>query len=316
MRLCIITERIPFLNDAIILGGGPAGLSAALLLGRGRRNVVVLDTDEGRNKPSGASHSYFTRDGTAPAELRRIGHEQLRPYKNVALRKDEAVAVSGEIARFQVTTASGDRLDARTVIFATGVRDLLPDISGIDRYWGKGVFQCPFCDGWERRDQPMAILAPQDRVLESVNLYRVWSRDLTVLTDGGWEPDHELSAQLSDLSVEVLTDPIKSVEGNGSHADRIIFSTGRDLPISVLWLRPDNRAHSDLAFKLGCELYDAGQSSGLIKIEGAGQSTVPGVFAAGDIASPVHQVSIAAGSGSMAALGVTRLLISMDSGQR
>jgi thioredoxin reductase len=304
--------EIALRNDAVIIGGGPAGLSAALLLGRGRRQVVLLDTGEGRNAPSEASHSFFTRDGTPPAELRWIGHEQLRPYENVSARPEKAVAVSGEIGRFQVTLDGGDCLESRIVILATGVRDILPDIPSVARYWGKGVFQCPFCDGWEHRDQPMAVLAPPDMVLESVHLYRTWSADLTVLTNGSWELDSDVRERLAVLGVDIITDPIERVDGDGTHANRIAFATGRELPIAVLWLRPRQEARGGLAADLGCELYEAGPITGLVRIEGVGQTTVPGVFAAGDIASPMHQVSLAVASGTAAALGATRLLIQMD----
>ena len=299
-------------HDLVIIGGGPAGLSAALLLGRGRRSVVVLDTGEGRNAPSDASHSFFTRDGTAPAELRRIGQEQLRPYESVSVRPERAVAVSGEVGQFRVTLDKGACLESRTMILATGVRDILPNIPGMDRYWGKGIFQCPFCDGWEHRDQPMALLVPPDMVLESVHLYRTWSANLTVLTNGVWEPDRELSTRLADLGVPMITDSIEQIEGNGTHANRIIFSTGREQPIGVLWIRPHQQAHTGLAAGLGCELYDAGLITGLVKVEGPGQTTIPGVFAGGDISSPMHQVSLAVASGTAAALGATRLLIQMD----
>ena len=299
-------------HDLVIIGGGPAGLSAALLLGRGRRSVVVLDAGEGRNAPSDASHSFFTRDGTAPAELRRIGQEQLRPYESVSVRPERAVAVSGEVGQFRVTLDKGACLESRTMILATGVRDILPNIPGMDRYWGKGIFQCPFCDGWEHRDQPMALLVPPDMVLESVHLYRTWSANLTVLTNGVWEPDRELSTRLADLGVPMITDSIEQIEGNGTHANRIIFSTGREQPIGVLWIRPHQQAHTGLAAGLGCELYDAGLITGLVKVEGPGQTTIPGVFAGGDISSPMHQVSLAVASGTAAALGATRLLIQMD----
>jgi len=299
-------------HDVVIIGGGPAGLSAALLLGRGRRSVVVLDTGEGRNAPSDASHSFFTRDGTPPAELRRIGQEQLRPYESVSVRPERAVAVSGEVGQFRVTLDKGACLESRTMILATGVRDILPNIPGMDRYWGKGIFQCPFCDGWEHRDQPMALLVPPDMVLESVHLYRTWSANLTVLTNGVWEPDRELSTRLADLGVPMITDSIEQIEGNGTHANRIIFSTGREQPNGVLWIRPHQQAHTGLAAGLGCELYDAGLITGLVKVEGPGQTTIPGVFAGGDISSPMHQVSLAVASGTAAALGATRLLIQMD----
>ena len=299
-------------HDAVIIGGGPAGFSAALLLGRGRRSVVLLDTGEGRNAPSDASHSFFTRDGTPPAELRRIGQEQLRPYESVSVRPERAVAVTGEVGQFRVTLDNGDCLESRTVFLATGVRDILPVIPGVDRYWGKGVFQCPFCDGWEHRDQPMALLAPPEMVLESVHLYRTWSANLTVLTNGAWELDRELTARLASLDIGVIADPIDRVEGNGAHANRIVFRTGREQPIGVLWIRPQQQARTSLAIELGCELYEAGLIAGLVKVEGPGQTTIPGVYAAGDIASPMHQVSLAVASGTAAALGATRLLIQMD----
>jgi thioredoxin reductase len=299
-------------SDVVIVGGGPAGLSAALMLGRARRSVVLLDTGEGRNAPSAASHSFFTRDGTPPAELRRIGQEQLRQYETVNPRADPAVGISGEVGDFRVRLADGEELMSRTVILATGVKDVLPAIPGVARYWGKGVFQCPFCDGWEHRDQPVAVLASQEQALESVSLYRNWSANLTLLTNGAWEPDGDLSAQLAAMGVVVNTATIDRVEGDGVHANRIVFGTGRELPVSVFWLRPEQQVRNELAVELGCELYDAGHSRGLVKLDGPGQTTVPGVFAAGDITTPMHQVSLAVASGTMAAAGATRLLIAAD----
>ena len=301
-------------SDVVIIGGGPAGLSAALMLGRARRKVVLLDAGQGRNAPSEASHSFFTRDGTPPADLRRIGHEQLQPYGSVTVRMDEAVAVSGEISQFQVTTATGERLKSRTVILASGVRDVLPDIPGVDRYWGKGVFQCPFCDGWEHRDRPMAVLATPETAIEAVRLYRNWSPDLTLLTNGQWEPDRELSDLLAGMDVGVVTDQIELVGGKNGHVDRIVFATGRELPVAVFWIRPGQEPRTGIAADLGCELYDAGFVTGLVKLEGPGQTTVPGILAAGDITSPIHQVSLAVASGTLAAAGATRLLIGMDNG--
>jgi thioredoxin reductase len=299
-------------GDVVIVGGGPAGLSAALMLGRARRSVVLLDTGEGRNAPSEASHSFFTRDGTPPAELRRIGQEQLRLYDTVQVQSEAATGVSAEVGSFRVSLADGGELESRTVILATGVRDVLPEIPGVDRYWGKGVFQCPFCDGWEHRDQPVAVLASQEQAMEAVSLYRNWSRDLTLLTNGAWEPDSDLGNQLATMGVAVDTDRIARVEGDGRHANRVVFGTGRELQVAVFWIRPEQQVRNELAVELGCELFDAGHSTGLVKLDGPGQTTVPGVFAAGDITTPIHQVSLAVASGTMAAAGATRLLIAAD----
>jgi thioredoxin reductase len=230
----------------------------------------------------------------------------------VRVRNEAADGIMGELENFRVRLSGGEELVSRTVILATGVRDVLPDIPGIDRYWGKGVFQCPFCDGWEHRDQPVAVLASQEQATEAVSLYRNWSRDLTLLTNGAWEPDSELAA----MGVNVNTDPIERVEGDGTHANRVVFSTGRELPVAVFWLRPEQLVRNELAVELGCELYDAGPITGLVKLEGPGQTTVPGVFAAGDITTPMHQVSLAVASGTMAAAGATRLLIAADNNLR
>jgi thioredoxin reductase len=297
-------------SDVVIVGGGPAGLSAALLLGRARRSVVLLDAGEGRNAPSEASHSFFTRDGAPPAGLRRIGQEQLRPYETVTARMDSAVGISGKLGQFDVHLAEGETLGARLVILATGVRDVLPEIPGVDRYWGKGVYQCPFCDGWEHRDQPMAVLAPAaDMAVEAAALYGNWTADLSVLTNGSWEPNGDVGEHLAAMGASVVTDSIARVEGDVSHLNRVVFSTGRELPVSVLWIRTEQHARSEFARDLSSELYDAGHTNGLITVDARGQTTVPGVFAAGDITSPMHQLSLAVASGTMAAAGAASLLI-------
>ena len=142
--------------DATIVGGGPAGLSAALMLGRARRRVLLCDTGEPRNAASHAMHGFLSRDGSDPAELLRVGRAQLRPYDCIDVRDTAVVQASGAAGRFTLTLDGGERLDARRLVLAFGVKDQLPDIEGLRTLWGRGVFPCPYCDGWEVRDQPLA----------------------------------------------------------------------------------------------------------------------------------------------------------------
>lgn len=156
--------------DAVIVGGGPAGLSAALALGRARRSVLLLDGNEPRNAPTHASHNFFTRDGEHPLELRRIGRGQLAPYTTVHIQEREIVRAEGRNGSFRLTFGNGDVIEARKLILATGVRDIMPPIDGFRQLWGKSIFACPYCDGWEHRDEPWAVLAAPSEMLAYAGL--------------------------------------------------------------------------------------------------------------------------------------------------
>ena len=170
--------------DVIIVGAGPAGLSAALVLGRCRRRVLVLDTDKPRNYASAALHAFLTRDGIHPQELRRIGREQLSQYDTVTLAQREATAARCVDDGFEVTLAGGERLRCRKLLLATGVVDELPPIEGVQELYGRSVFHCPYCDGWESRDQPVAVYSRTSKGVAFAIQLKVWSRDLVLCTDG------------------------------------------------------------------------------------------------------------------------------------
>ena len=174
--------------DAVIIGGGPAGLNAAQLLGRARRNVLLCDTGKPRNAASHAMHGFLSPDGFDPSELRRIGRSELEKY-GIDIRDRGAVRISGSLDCFTVILDSGEKVEARRLLLAFGMKDQLPEIEGLRELWGRGVFPCPYCDGWEVKDEPLAALGNGAKALTFTFLLFKWSRNLILCTNGSSEID-------------------------------------------------------------------------------------------------------------------------------
>ena len=290
--------------DVVIIGGGPAGLSAALVLGRSCRRVLVLDAGNPRNAPSPAAHNLITRDGDSPRDLLRIGREQLRPY-DVELRTAEVTDVVREESGFAVTLADGSRVGARRVLLSTGVMDRLPEIEGVRELWGTSVLHCPYCHGWEVRNQPVAVYANGESALELAPLVLCWSRDVVLCTGGPAEFPTEERERLERNGIVVREERVSRFEGKDGHLERIVFEDGTALARKALFLRTFPRQHSDLAEKLGCDF----TSFGLVQVDAQGKTSVPGVYAAGDMALRVHQVVVAAADGSIAGMAINHDLL-------
>lgn len=286
--------------DAVIVGGGPAGLSAALALGRARRNVLLLDGDEPRNAPSHASHNFFTRDGEHPLELRRLGRKQLEPYTTVRIQDREAVAAGGTDGAFWLRFVDGGEIETRKLILATGVRDILPEIEGFRRLWGTSVFTCPYCDGWEVRDQPWAVLAAPAELLAYAGMLSGWTRDLVALTNGAADIDADTERGLAGLGIAVRSETIVRLHGADGHLRRVDFGSGESLARTMLFHRPRQEPRTDLAAQLGCGLVTDGMIPGLVEVDRMEQTTVPGVYAAGDVTTPMQSIAVAVSSGSIA----------------
>jgi thioredoxin reductase len=290
--------------DVVIVGGGAAGLSAALVLGRARRRTLVVDEGVPRNAPSPTAHSLFTRDGTAPAELLRIAREQLVPYDTVESRHGRVTSVSRDDARFSVRLADGTEVATRRVLLALGVRDILPEIEGVSALWGRGVLHCPYCHGWEVRDEPLALYADGAVAMEMAPLLMQWSRKLLLCTGG---PDRLADADreaLIGIGVRIVDTPVQRLEGD-DHVVRLVFSDGSVESRRALFLRPAQALASDVPQQLGCELTE----NGLIRVDAARQTSIPGVYAAGDAASPLQQIVVAASTGAEAAMMLNRDLV-------
>lgn len=297
--------------DVIVVGGGPAGLSAGLLLGRSRRRAVIVDGDKPRNAQSHAAHSFLTRDGIAPHDLRRIGRDELATYPSIEMRAAEISDARTDGSGFVVALSDGSELAARRLILATGVRDLLPDIDGLSERYGRSVFPCPYCDGWEQRDRPLAVLGEPATAEAQAMMIQHWSRDLILLTHG--EPmDSDAIERLERAGVTVLTDRIARLDGDGDRLARIYLSTGEVLARQGMFLRPAIQPRNELAQRLGCELIEDGMIPGLIRVDATQQTTVPGVYAVGDVATPMQHISGAVASGAMAGAMLNHALIAED----
>lgn len=296
--------------DAVIIGGGAAGLTAALYLGRFRRKVVVVDAGKQANRVSHAAHGFFTRDGTPPAELIRIGQEQLRPYETVSLRSGAVTAITPDDQHFQITLADGTTLDSRKVLLATGLKDALPPVPGIEAFWGTTVLHCPYCDGWEMRDQPVAILNDGAHAVHIAKLLRVLTADLIVCTNGGTLLTDAEREALHGWDIQIIDTPIQQLEGHDGQVETIVFADGQRLARKAIFTRLDSTQHTPFAAQLGCQM----AAEHLVQVDEMGRTSVPGVYAAGDLTSRMRQVAMAVMHGAAAGIGINVDLVAEDFG--
>jgi thioredoxin reductase len=294
--------------DAVIVGGGAAGLSAALALGRFRRRVLVVDGGQPANRFSHAAHGFFTRDGTSPLELLAIGREQLEKYETVEIAGGEVIDIQPQGTIFEVRLVDSRIEQARKVLLATGLRDTMPPIEGLERYWGHGVFHCPHCDGWEQRDRPVAVINNGDRAVHVARLLQALTDDLVICTDGPADFSDDQRGKLDRHGVHVIETPITRVEGSETTVERIVFADGSTLARDALFVGPISTQHSDLAQRLGCAL----DASDIITVDGVGHTSVAGVFAAGDAAQMPRQLSLSVKQGAMSGMGILNDLLNED----
>jgi len=285
--------------DAIIVGAGPAGLSAALILGRCRRRVLVCDAGHPRNEASHSLHGFLSRDGIAPAELLRLGREQLAAYASVHLREVEVTHVRRIAESFEVDLADGTRALARKLLLATGVRDRLPDVEGVRELYGTSVFHCPYCDGWEVRDQALAVYGRGKTGTGLALELLPWSTDVTLCTHGEpLEPEH--AEVLAAHGITVRTNTIRGLEGAQGRLERIRFTDGSALECRGMFFSTGQDQRSDLALRLGC----VRSEKGAIRTGEYEATNVPGVYVAGDASERLQLAIVAAAEGAGAAFAI------------
>ena len=293
----------------MIVGAGPAGLSAALILGRCRRTVLVCDTGKPRNRCAQAMHGYLTRDGMNPLDFLQRARRDLAQYDTVVLREAEVMAAGCQPdGRFEVTLATGERVRSRKLLIATGVSDNLPGTPGFAELYGRSVFHCPYCDGWELRDQPIAIYGRGTRGVGLALELTAWSRDLVLCTDGPPELDDEARQRLDRNGIAIREERVARLEGRDGILERIVFEAGAPLARRALFFTTGQSQQSALAIRLGCEFNDKGTVR-----TGKYESThLPGLYVAGDASRAVQWVVVAAAEGAEAAFAINTDLIQED----
>jgi thioredoxin reductase len=294
--------------DAVIVGAGPAGLSAALILGRCRRRVLVCDGGHPRNAVSHALHGFLTRDGIEPAELRRVGREQLRRYPTVEVRDIEVVDAKCEHNGFAVTLSNETALSCRKLLLATGVSDELPRMEGFHTFYGRSVFHCPYCDGWEVRDQPLAICGSGEHGTGLALELTAWSADLVLCTDGAPRLARHEVDRLACHGIGLREEPIARLEGRDGILERIVFTTGDVLERRAMFFSTGVRQGSDLAARLGC----AFTAKGAVETGEYEITNVPGLYVAGDATRLVQLAIVAAAEGAEAAFAMNTAMLKED----
>jgi thioredoxin reductase len=287
--------------DVIIIGAGPAGLSAALMLGRCGRSVLVLDDDQPRNGASRALHGFLTRDGIAPRALRARARADLKSYPSVRLRGIHVTHIRREPGGFRVALGSGKIELSRLLLFATGRVDPLPQVCGAAKYFGRGVFHCPYCDGWEHRGQALGVYGRQPGAFELADLLRTWSADVTVYTDG------RLQRRTSAGRVgkfQVVVDRIVRLEG-GRELKRVVLGDGTVRRCDALFFCTACAQRSPLPRQLGCQL-DEEES---VRCRGHRAVGVEGLYVAGNVRDGVHLAITAAAEGAEAAIAMNEELL-------
>ncbi|HEY5938934.1 MAG TPA: NAD(P)/FAD-dependent oxidoreductase [Kofleriaceae bacterium] len=282
--------------DVAVIGGGPAGLAGALALCRARKSVVLFDCWPPRNAAASEVRGFVTQDGTPPAEMRRLAHEDLAAYDAFELRDEVRVEnITRDGARF-VVEAGEHSIQARRVLLCVGIVDVLPDLPGYRKLWGTSLFQCPYCHAWEVRDRTFGYLAPDEHCADWSLILRSWTSDLIVFTGGRFAVSPELRAEFAQARIQIDEREIVGLRCAGDELAAVQLVDGTEVPRQVLFVRPPQR-QTPLVAGLGLAL----AARDLVKLDDRHQTSIAGIYAAGDLATHEHGALAAAASGASAA---------------
>jgi len=286
--------------EVIIVGGGPAGLSCALVLGRCRRKVLLFDTGQQRNKSTRAMHAFLSREGENPALFLATAKAELKKY-GIRVNRQRIISVQKNDDGFHLRSAEGNYFFSKKLVLATGLTDNLPPIKDIDKFYGKSVFHCPYCDGWEARDKKWVVYALRRQgAIEACLRFRDWTNDITLLCAGvkGFsKKDREL---LEKYGVKCVNNCAEKLIGKQGDLKAVILDNGERIEADYLFFSTGHQQQSDLASQLGCNC----SNTGAIHFNRKQQTNVPGLYAAGDVVRDMHLVIIAAAEGAKAAVAI------------
>jgi thioredoxin reductase len=292
--------------DVAVVGGGAAGLSAALVLARARRRVVVVDSGRPRNAPAAHMQGFLSRDGMPPAELLAAGRDEVAGYGG-HLVEAEVVDVQPHDDGFELVLSDGQALTARRLLVTTGLRDEIPELPGVHERWGRDLLHCPYCHGYEVRDQPLGVLGGTPDAVQHALLVRQWSDDVVYLAHTG-TPTPVEREQLLARDVGIVEGPVRRLVVEDDRLTGVELEDGRVVPRTAVFVRPVLVPNGALLGALGC----ATDAQGWVVTDGTGRTSVPGVWAAGNAANPRAQVITAAGEGSAAAIDINADLVETD----
>ncbi|MEW6477646.1 MAG: NAD(P)/FAD-dependent oxidoreductase [Actinomycetota bacterium] len=299
------------LKDVAVIGGGPAGLSGALMLARSRRSVVVVDAGEPRNRPATAMHGFLTRDGTPPGELLAAGRAEVERY-GARLVDGSVVTVKAGDGRFDLTLADGAVVSARRLLVTTGLVDELPAVPGVRELWGDQVIHCPYCHGWEVRDQAIGVLGSGPLSTHQALLFRQLSADV-VFFGHTHPPSDDQRADLAARRIPVVDGAVSSLEIVDGRLTGVRLADGRSIPRQVVVVAPRFVARSEVLESLGVEVVEQGPGIGWrVAADATGRTNVPGVWAAGNVTDLSAQVIVAAAAGATAATHINADLVTED----
>jgi thioredoxin reductase len=293
--------------DVVIVGGGAAGLSAALILARARRKVLVIDSGAPRNAPAKHMHGFLSRDGLPPAEFLSLGRDEVESYGGEIIGGVVTELVPAGSSGFWVLLSNGRRISTRRLLVATGLRDELPPIPGLADRWARDVLHCPYCHGYEVRDQQLGVLAGSPETVRYAQIVRQWAKDVVLFVPAGFLTPLQ-RAELLARAIGIVEGGITRILTEDDHLRAVEMDDGTTVPRDVLFVPPRFIPNNDLLIGLGCQIDETGWP---VK-DGTGQTTVPGVWIAGNVANPRAQVITAAGEGSAAAITINADLVDED----
>jgi thioredoxin reductase len=291
--------------DVIIIGGSYAGLAAGMALGRALKKILIIDGGKPCNLQTPYSHNFLTHDGKRPAEIASLGRQQVQRYKTITFFEGTAISGIKDGQNFKIYLASGETFQAKKLIFATGIKDLMPDIDGFPTCWGITVLHCPYCHGYEVRNEETGMLGNGEGAYDLGRLISNWTGNLTLFTNGPSTLTTPQAEQFSKHQIQIIEKQVRKLEHINGNLQYIVFKDGSRISRKVLYAPVAFQQHCQIPESLGCELTE----EGYIKTDGFLQTTVPGIFACGDNATRLRTVANAVAMGTTAGMSASKKVI-------
>jgi thioredoxin reductase len=291
--------------DVIIVGGSYSGLAAAMALGRALRKVLIIDSGKPCNEQTPHSHNFITQDGKKPAEISAIAKEQVLKYETVQFHNGLAITGSKTDKGFEIITQSGEKFTSKKLLFATGIKDLIPNIDGFSECWGISIIHCPYCHGYEVRYEKTGILGNGDYGFEFSKMIHNWTKELTLYTNGKSTLTEEQSQKLKIHNIQIIETEIEKFEHKNGQIESIVFKDRSKTAIKAIYARPPFEQHCTIPTELGCEINE----QGYFQVDAFQKTTIPGIYASGDNTTPMRSLANAVAAGTLAGVMMNREII-------